>query len=69
MIKKNEVTSAAKAPTDAKTEAQTPKQDSGLAERRRAIRTLPTPEAVESEGDTDWALFQALSGEEPKPEK
>lgn len=69
MIKKNEVTSAAKAPTDAKTDAHTPKQDLGLAERRKAIRPLPAPEAVESERDTDWALFQSLSGEEPKTEK
>ena len=48
---------------------QTPKQDSGLAERRKLIRPLPTPEAVESEGDTDWALFQSLSGQEPDPQK
>jgi len=34
--------------------------DLGLSERRRSIRPLPVPDAVESNGDTDWAAFQAL---------
>ena len=34
--------------------------DLGLSERRRSIRPLPVPDAVESNGDTDWATFQAL---------
>lgn len=66
MIKKSEVAPAANAPSPVKADAQTQKQDTGLAERRKLIRLLPTPEVVESEGDTDWALFQALSGEDPK---
>ena len=69
MIKKNEVTPAANGSSAAKAEVPTPKQDLGLAERRKLIRPLPAPEAVESEGDADWALFQALSGKEPDPEK
>jgi hypothetical protein len=38
----------------------------GLAERRHFIRPLPVPDAVESDGDTDWATFQALISEKPK---
>ena len=38
----------------------------GLSERRRFIRPLPVPEAVESDGESDWATFQALSSETPK---
>ena len=38
----------------------------GLSERRRSVRPLPIPEAVESDGDTDWAAFQALLSDEPK---
>jgi hypothetical protein len=37
------------------------KADLGLTERRKMIRPLPAPQAVESDGDTDWALFQPLS--------
>lgn len=36
------------------------KVDPGLSERRRFVRTLPVPEVVESDGDTDWAAFQEL---------
>ena len=32
----------------------------GLSERRRSVRLLPVPEAVESNGDSEWAAFQAL---------
>jgi hypothetical protein len=39
--------------------------DLGLVERRRSTRPLPVPEAVESQGDTDWAVFQALSNDPP----
>ena len=45
------------------------KPDPGLSERRKMIRTLPVPDAVESERDTDWALFQALSDPEAAPKK
>jgi hypothetical protein len=38
----------------------------GIAERRHFIRPLPVPDAVESDGDTDWATFQALISEKPK---
>jgi hypothetical protein len=69
MMKKSEVSPAANAPLANNAAGQTPKPDLGLAERRKLIRPLPAPEAVESEGDTDWALFQALSGNEPDPEK
>ena len=40
--------------------------DLGIAERRHFIRPLPVPEAVESDGDTDWATFQNLISEQPK---
>jgi hypothetical protein len=40
--------------------------DLGLTERRHAVRPLPVPEAVESDGDTDWATFQALVSDKPK---
>jgi hypothetical protein len=40
--------------------------DLGLTERRHAIRPLPVPDAVESDGDTDWATFQALISDKPK---
>jgi hypothetical protein len=39
--------------------------DLGLVERRRTVRPLPVPDAVESNGDTDWATFQALSTDQP----
>lgn len=45
------------------------KPDQGLSERRKAIRTLPVPDAVESERDTDWALFQSLSDSQTAPDK
>jgi hypothetical protein len=35
-------------------------------ERRQFVRPLPVPDAVESDGDTDWATFQALITEQPK---
>ena len=35
--------------------------DLGLTERRKVIRPLPAPQAVESHADTDWALFHSLS--------
>jgi hypothetical protein len=38
----------------------------GIAERRHFIRPLPVPDAFESDGDTDWATFQALTSEKPK---
>jgi hypothetical protein len=34
--------------------------DLGLVERRRTVRPLPVPDAVESNRDTDWAPFQTL---------
>ena len=37
----------------------------GFVERRRVGRTLPVPLAVESNGDTDWATFQALLSDPP----
>ena len=40
--------------------------DLGLTERRHGVRPLPVPEAVESDGDTDWATFQALVSDKPK---
>jgi hypothetical protein len=40
--------------------------DPGIAERRHFIRPLPAPEAVESDGDSDWAKFQTLIPEQPK---
>ena len=40
--------------------------DLGLVERRQGVRPLPVPEAVESDGDTDWATFQALVSDKPK---
>ena len=62
----------ADAPTDSKADAKAnaaPKLDQGLSERRRVVRTLPVPEAQESEGDTDWALFQALSSDDSTAKK
>jgi hypothetical protein len=41
--------------------------DLGFVERRKVVRTLPAPLAVESNGDTDWANFQALLSDQPKP--
>ena len=44
--------------------AQEPSQaDLDLKERRKFIRPLPSPEAVESNGDSDWAAFNALIAE------
>jgi hypothetical protein len=43
------------------TPAQPAKVDFALTERRKIIRPIPVPHTVESEGDTDWALFQELS--------
>jgi hypothetical protein len=40
--------------------------DLGIAERRNFIRPLPVPDAVESDGDTDWDTFQTLTSEPPK---
>ena len=40
-------------------------EDQGLIERRKFIRPLPAPQAVESTGDTDWATFQALIADKP----
>jgi hypothetical protein len=40
--------------------------DLGIAERRHFIRPLPVPDAVESDGDTDWDTFQTLNSELPK---
>jgi hypothetical protein len=49
------------APIAAALAAREPKPaDLGIAERRHFIRPLPTPQAVESDGDTDWAVFQSL---------
>ena len=43
-----------------------PKQaELGFVERRKAVRTLPVPLVVESDGDTDWAVFQALISDKP----
>jgi hypothetical protein len=39
--------------------------DLGIAERRKFIRPLPVPVVVESQGDTDWATFQALLSDKP----
>jgi hypothetical protein len=71
MTKKNGVPPVADPQADTKAGKVTSpeKPDQGLAERRKLIRPLPTPEAVESEGDTDWALFQALSANESEPKK
>jgi hypothetical protein len=53
--------------TDAAAKDEKPQSaDLGLAERRRFIRPLPVPDVVESDGDSDWATFQALSSEPPK---
>jgi hypothetical protein len=40
--------------------------DLGISERRKAVRTLPVPLAQESDGDSGWAAFQALSSDQPK---
>ena len=46
--------------------AEPPKSaDLGMAERRKMIRPLPVPEALESHGDTDWAAFEALLSDKP----
>ncbi len=39
--------------------------DLGIVERRKVVRTIPAPLAVESDGDTDWAVFQALISDKP----
>jgi hypothetical protein len=48
-------------PSQATGSAGESKSDLGLTERRKMIRPLPAPQAVESDGDTDWAMFQSLS--------
>ena len=61
--------SATKGKTDNKTVAEkTPPSfnDLGIAERRHFIRPIPAPDAVESDGDTDWDTFQTLISEQPK---
>ncbi len=58
-------TPAAKSPVAPEAEALAKPVDLGLAERRKFIRTLPVPLAVESEGDTDWAVFQAPQLDKP----
>jgi len=58
---------AAQAATTAATDAAQPKLgELGFVERRKVGRTLPVPLAVESNGDTDWATFQALLSDPPK---
>jgi len=47
-------------------EAAGAKVDLALKERRKLVRQIPAPEAVESDRDTDWALFQALSNTDDK---
>jgi hypothetical protein len=39
--------------------------DLGLTERRHTVRPLPVAQVVESDGDTDWATFQALIADKP----
>jgi hypothetical protein len=51
-------------PNAPKDEAKSANLD--VTERRHFIRPLPVPDAVESDGDTDWATFQALNTEQPK---
>jgi hypothetical protein len=58
---------AKQAPNEPVDAAQAAKvADLGIAERRRSIRPLPVPDAVESNGDTDWAAFQALISDKPR---
>ena len=45
--------------------SQNSKVDLALTERRQIVRPIPVPDAVESERDTDWALFQELSNQVP----
>lgn len=45
--------------------SQNNKVDLALTERRQIVRPIPVPDAVESERDTDWALFQELSNQVP----
>jgi hypothetical protein len=56
-----------KSDTDAVADTENPNSDDlGIAERRHFIRPLPVPDAVESDGDTDWDTFQTLNSELPK---
>jgi hypothetical protein len=38
----------------------------GLTERRRLVRPLPAPHAVEVQSDVDWAIFQTLISDNQK---
>ena len=38
----------------------------GITDRRKTVRTLPIPLAVESDRDSDWALFEALISKQSK---
>jgi hypothetical protein len=40
--------------------------DADTIERRKLVRPLPVPDAVENDGDTDWDAFQALISDQPK---
>jgi hypothetical protein len=62
-------TPAEPAPRDTNPGTPASKPDHGLSERRKMIRTLPVPDAIESERDTDWALFQSLSDAQETPKK
>lgn len=56
------------APADKSAAEATPvRADQALTERRKLVRQIPAPEAVESDRDTDWALFQALSSTDDPP--
>jgi hypothetical protein len=55
------------APNEPADAAQTDKvADLGIVERRRFIRAIPVPDAMQSNGDTDWATFQTLISATPR---
>jgi hypothetical protein len=57
--------STLKSSTDARATSKAVAADSAaalIAERRKFIRPLPVPEVRESDTDSAWATFDALSG-------
>lgn len=59
----NHSTASQGQPLDQVARARQDFYESMLKERRRANRSIPAPQAQESDSDTDWAEFNFLSGE------
>ncbi|MCX8516708.1 MAG: hypothetical protein ORN29_01285 [Rhodoferax sp.] len=60
-------TATAQRPSNAHPAKKPPSNELGITERRRSVRTLPVPLAVEHQSDSVWAEFQALIAKHSTP--